>query len=174
MEDREIRLEIAKAAMSAGLSKEEAQQWVNWVLEEHGVSAGLPATPSPREVTFTDDELAEELWDQFGGRGISWEDFIHVIRYESQLSLKMAIACCALYGIDRKPREVIISVIEHKEVVGQIPYSGNGYGGTTIQGKYHINKLSLVRWLDVNYSFRGTGIVKLFWDASFENKINHE
>lgn len=174
MENREIKLEIAKAAMAAGLSMGEAQQWVDWVLEENGVLAGLPATPSPREVEFTDDELADELWDQFGGCGISWEDFIRVIRYESQLSLKMAIACCALYGIDRKAREVIIAAVERKAVEGRIPYAGDGYGGTTIQGKYHISKSSLVKWLDVNYSFKGTGIVKLFWDSCFSVKLNQK
>lgn len=174
MENREIKLEIAKAAMAAGLSKDEAQQWVDWVLEENGVLAGLPATPSPREVEFTDDELADELWDQFGGCGISWEDFIRVIRYESDMSLKMAKACCSLYGLRRKVRELVVNVIENGKVEGQIPYAGDGYGGTTIQGKYHINKKSLIKWLDANYSFRGTGIVKLFWDSCFSVKLNQK
>lgn len=167
MDYREIKLEIAKAALSAGLSTGDAQQWLDWVLsaEDDGVSAGSPAAPSPAEEDYTDEQLVEELCYQFNPAH-SWENFLTAIRCKSHLSLKEAICCCQLYGIRIKAREALIKAIEDDEVQGEIPYGHNEYGHTVIHGIYHISKPSLIMWLDANYRFTGTGIVKSFWEQN--------
>lgn len=171
MELEDIRLEIAKAAISAGLSLEEAQKWSDWVTatSNNTVEAFFSEEPD-------DDQLEEALWDQFGGYGgISWIDFIRDIRCESHLSLKMAIGCCLLYGIRKKPRTVIIDAIESKAVDGYIPYGMDGYGHFSIgSGKYHINKISLIQWLESSHHFCGKGIVKQFWVQKLSKPIMKE
>ena len=158
MDNSVIRLQIAKAAIGAGQSIEEAQKWADWVSGD----------VSP--VEFDNDQLEEALWDQFGGCGILWADFINAIRCESHLSLKMAIGCCLLYGIRKKTRNVIIDAIESKAVEGSIPYGVNCYGDCVIaSGKYHINKLSLIGWLESCHHFCGKGIVKVFWESCLRN-----
>lgn len=166
METTAIKLEIAKTAITAGLSEEEAQKWVDWVtcvpvIDSEGSSL----------VEVDDDQLEEEFWNQFGGYGrLSWIDFINDIRCESQLSLKAATGCCLLYGIRKKPRKVIIDAIESKAVEGSIPYGVDCYGDVAIaNGKYHINKKSLVKWLESSHRFCGKGIVKQFWESCLRN-----
>lgn len=159
MDITEIKLAIATACIAAGQSSETAQKWVDWISTEESQAASAESS------LVSDADLEADLWNQFGRAGrISWYDFITAMRCDSQLSLKVAFACAVLYGISRKTRDVIIDAIDRKDVDGQIPYCCDYYGNSQINGKYHINKQSLIKWLDANYKFQGTGVVKQFWD----------
>ena len=149
----QVKIEIAKAAICAGITLKEAQTWVDWVLS--GSSGDSAASPT---IEFSDDELADEIWNQIGGVGISWEDFIGHIYYSDDLTLKMSIGCCFLYGVRRNTRKLILSAIQSKEIEAYY------------QAKHHpkINKISLVKWLERHYRFCGKGILKPWWDSQIK------
>ena len=164
MEHTEIRLEIAKAAIAASLSREEASQWLDWVL------ASAPAVQGDNTSLKKDDITYHALEDAVfeipfrlprEARGYC---LIDALLNSEELSLKKAVALCYLYKINH-PRDFIIAKIDAGEIQGIIPEirthmsDGRPVSDKRTKGNYSINRYSLLQWLSCNHHLSVGGII---------------
>ncbi len=136
--DIAIRLEIAKAAISAHLSTVEAERWLEWVINEPVVEKSYGDA--------TDRELATIISTLNGSTHQAWLAYkkalslVQGLKYESVLDIVQAGNVAKLYGIPRGESKVI--GVLTKDTKSKTGIVGTYFG----HGNSEIDKKTLLRW----------------------------
>lgn len=154
MESKEIRLEIAKVAIAAGMTQDQAQEWLEWVLKENDVFSSLDLGGDEF------DKLESQLYDGFGRSHITWGDVLRGLLYDENLVLKQAIGCAVMYGVAKsKARDLIVKAIDAGEIAGHYNQTVAKDGIYAHTG-FAIKRHSLLSWLNASYTLRIGGRIE--------------
>lgn len=136
--DIAIRLEIAKAAISAHLSTVEADHWLEWVINEPVMEKSYG--------DVSDRELATIISTLNGSTHQAWLAYekalslVQGLKYESVLDIVQAGNVAKLYGIPRGESKVVgVLTTDTKSKTGIV---GTYFG----HGDSEIDKKTLLRW----------------------------
>ena len=130
-ENVQVRLEIAKAAISARIKKADAQEWLDWVLVGNQLLV---------------DKIQEGKDDYSCYPSISSKyakDLVIGLKYAKVLSMDQAIGIAQLFGI-KKPMDIIKDALHEKADEDD----DAGIAGTySPHDGFSFNKKSFLRWV---------------------------
>lgn len=164
----EIKLEIAKAAITAGINQSQAKDWFKWVTDNEVLDGGTDAPPMQN--TLNNEAREKVIENIIYGTRMRWHDadtIVSLIEYDDKAySLGDAVLIARLF-IKAHAKDVLLEAIKDGTVKAAVPekkevaitkWHSNGSKelATRVQpvGKYIIQKYSLIHWLYCNYPYR--------------------
>ena len=145
-ENVRVRLEIAKAAISARIRKSEAQDWLDWVLVGNTVTDLCSLNPTALSDQFLVDKIQEGMDDYRCFPSISSKyakDLVIGLKYAKVLSMEQAIGIAQLFGL-KKPMDIIKEAFLERSDEDD----DSGIAGTySVEDGFSFNKKSFLRWV---------------------------
>ena len=145
-ENVQVRLEIAKAAISARFKKADAQEWLDWVLVGNTVTDLCSLNPTALSDQLLVDKIQEGKDDYSCYPSISSKyakDLVIGLKYAKVLSIDQAIGIAQLFGI-KKPMDIIKDAF--RENIDEDDDAGIA-GTYSHHDGFSFNKKSFLRWV---------------------------
>ena len=145
-ENVQVRLEIAKAAISARIKKADAQEWLDWVLVGNTVTDLCSLNPIALSDQFLVDKIQEGKDDYSCYPSISSKyakDLVIGLKYAKVLSMDQVIGIAQLFGI-KKPMDIIKDAF--RENADEDDDAGIAGTYSSYDG-FSFNKKSFLRWV---------------------------
>lgn len=145
-ENVQVRLEIAKAAISARIKKADAQEWLDWVLVGNTVTDLCSLNPTALSDQLLVDKIQEGKDDYSCYPSISCKyakDLVIGLKYAKVLSMDQAIGIAQLFGI-KKPMDIIKDAF--RENADEDDDAGIAGTYSSYDG-FSFNKKSFLRWV---------------------------
>ena len=145
-ENVQVRLEIAKAAISARIRKADAQEWLDWVLVGNTVTDLCSLNPVTLSDQFLIENIQDGLDDYHCYPSISpkyAKDLVIGLKYAKVLSIDQAIGIAQLFGI-KKPMDIIKDAF--RENIDEDDDAGIA-GTYSHHDGFSFNKKSFLRWV---------------------------
>lgn len=145
-ENVQVRLEIAKAAISARIKKADAQEWLDWVLVGNTVTDLCSLNPIALSDQLLVDKIQEGKDDYSCYPSISSKyakDLVIGLKYAKVLSMDQAIGIAQLFGI-KKPMDIIKDAFREN---GDEDDDAGIAGTYSPHDGFSFNKKSFLRWV---------------------------